>query len=167
MRYKIQFKKPLIVLNVEESFTLLDFMSLFGCLLLGLFFAVFLWIFAFALLVRLFTRNEYVFDSDRYQLIQYVRIFGYLKIKRRNIPFSEIDRFLFSNYDSGKALVERGLVNKEWYTLEIVKTDKQVIRLVKSAPDELEHIDALYSELKEYMNDWFSFEVEYEVLTKE
>lgn len=82
------------------------------------------------------------------------------------MPFGEIDRFLFSNFDSGKALVERGLINKEWFTLEIINKDKQRIRLVKADPDELEKIDELYIELKELMSDWFNFEVEYEELDK-
>ena len=68
MKYLITYKKPTIKVNVEDSFTLLDFMALFACLLLGVFFAVFLWMFAVALLIKLFTRNEYEFDSERYQL---------------------------------------------------------------------------------------------------
>ncbi len=164
MRYKIRFNKPEVILTVEDSFTLLDFMALFACLLLGVFFAVFLWIFAFSLLIKLFTRHEYVFDSDRYQLTRYLRIFTYLKIRRRVIQFDEIDKFLFSNFNSGQALVERGLVSKEWFTLEIILADKQRIRLVKLDGEDIEEVHELYSELKKLMNDWFHFEVEYEEL---
>lgn len=166
MRYKLEYYSNQIKLSVEASFTLLDFMALFACLLLGVFFALFLWMFAFAILIKVFTRNEYIFNSDTYKMTQYLRIFSYLRVKRRVIPFGEIDRFLFSNFDSGKALVERGLINKEWFTLEIVNKDKQRIRLVKADPDELEKIDELYIELKELMSDWFNFEVEYEELDK-
>lgn len=63
MRYTIDFKNPNVILSVEESFTLIDYISLFTCLLLGIFFALFLWIFAFALLIKIFTRTEYVFNS--------------------------------------------------------------------------------------------------------
>ncbi len=167
MRYKLNFANPKILLSVEDSFTLLDFLAFFACFFLGFVFAIFLWMFAFALLVKLFTRHEYEFDSDSYRLSQYIRIFGYLRIKRRVISFEDIDRFLFSNFDSGNALVERGLVTKEWYTLEIVMKDKRRIRMVKSAPDELHEIDELYHDLREYMSDWFHFEVDYEELKGE
>lgn len=125
---------------------------------------VFLWIFAAALLIKLFTRHEYVFNSDTYTLSRYIRIFSYLRIRRRVIPFDDIDKFLFSNFDSGQALVERGLVTKEWFTLEIVLTDKQRIRLVKLDADDIDEVHDLYKELKGLMNDWFHFEVEYEEL---
>jgi len=164
VRYKIKFKRPDVTLSVEDSFTLLDFMALFACLLLGLFFAVFLWIFAVSLLFKLFTRHEYVFNSDTYKLTQYIRVFGYLRIRRRIIPFDDIDKFLFSNFESGQALVERGLINKEWFTLEIVLTDKRRIRVVRLDTDEIEQVHELYTELKNLMNDWFHFEVEYEEL---
>jgi hypothetical protein len=164
MRYRFEKSRTEISLGVEDSFTLLDFMALFACLLLGVFFALFLWIFAVAILIKVFTRHEYVFSSDTYRMTQYLRIFSYLKIKRRDISFDEIDRFLFSNFDSGNALVERGLVTKEWFTLEIQTKDKQRIRMVKAAPDELEELDELYLELRELMADWFRFEVEYEEL---
>ena len=165
MRYKLKTYPDHIFLSVEHSFTLLDFMSLFACLLLGVFFALFLWIFAAAILVRLFTRHDYEFNSDTYSLTIYLRIFSYLRIKRRELPFGEIDRILFSNFDSGHALVERGLVNKEWFTLEIVTKEKQRIRFVKAEPDDLEEMDALYVDLKELMDHWFRFEVEYEEMS--
>lgn len=164
MRYRLEKSRPLISLSVEDSFTLLDFMALFACLLLGVFFALFLWIFAVAILIKLFTRHEFVFSSDTYSMTQYLRIFSYLKIKRREMSFDEIDRFLFSNFDSGQALVERGLVTKEWFTLEILTRQGQRIRMVKAEPDEIEEVDGLYYELKELMGDWFRFEVEYEEL---
>lgn len=162
MRYKIQKNSPVIRLTVEASFTLLDFMALFACLLLGVFFALFLWIFAFAILVKLFTRYDFEFSSDTYKMTQYLRIFSYLRIKRRVLSFDEIKKFLFSNFDSGQALVGRGLINKEWFTFEIVMKDKHRIQLAKAQPDELEEMDQLYFELKDLLSDWFNFEVEYE-----
>lgn len=164
MRYKLQKKSPILSLSVEASFTLLDFMALFACLLLGVFFALFLWIFAFAILVKLFTRNDYEFSSDTYSLTQYIRLFNYIRIKRKTISFEDIDRFLFSNLDSGQALVERGLITKEWFTLEIITKDRNRIQLVKAQPDELEELNDLYFELKELLGDWFRFKVEYEEL---
>ena len=156
-----------MILTVEDSFTLLDFMSLFACLLLGFFFAVFLWIFAAALLIKVFTRNEYEFDEDAYSLRIFLRIFGYIRIKKRIISFDEIDRFLFSNYNSGDVLISRGLTKKEWLTLEIILKDKHTIELVKLSPDDLEELDKLYLELKELMGDWFRFQVDYEAIDVE
>ena len=167
MRYKLETNPDHLFLSVEDSFTLLDFMALFACLLLGVFFALFLWIFAGAILIKVFTRHDYEFNSDTYKLTIYLRIFSYLRIRRKEVPFGDIDRILFSNFDSGQALVERGLVTKEWFTLEIVTKDKQRIRFVKADPDDLEEMDALYIDLKELMDDWFQFEVEYEELSSE
>jgi len=164
MRYKLQKIPPLISLSVEASFTLLDFMALFACLLLGVFYALFLWIFAFAILVKVFTRYDFEFSSDTFTMTQYLRIFSYVRVKRRVVPFDEIDKFLFSNFDSGQALVGRGLISKEWFTFEIVNKDKQRIQIAKTQPDELEEMDELYFELKELLSDWFNFEVEYEDL---
>lgn len=164
MRYKIQKSSTIISLSVEASFTLIDFMALFACLLLGVFFALFLWIFAFGILVKLFIRNDFEFSSDSYTMTQYLRIFSYFRFKRRVISFDEIEEFLFSNYNSGQALVERGIVNKEWYTVEIIKRDRQRVLLVKASLEELEEIDELYLVLKESMEDWFSFNIEYEEL---
>lgn len=161
MRYFIQAKRPVLTLSVEESFSLLDFMTLFACLLLGFFFAVFLWIFAVALLIKVFTRNEYAFDEDAYSLRTYLRIFGYFRIRKRVIPFDNIDRFLFSNYNSGDVLISKGLIRKEWLTLEIILKDKHTIELVKLPPEDLEEIDQLYAELKELLGDWFRFQVDY------
>ena len=162
MKYLITYKKPTIKVNVEDSFTLLDFMALFACLLLGVFFAVFLWMFAVALLIKLFTRNEYEFDSEQYQLTQYFRIFTYIKIKRRVLSFDEIDKFLFSNFDSGQALVGRGLVSKEWFSIELILKDKQYVQLVKVTADDFEKINEFYFDLKTLMDDWFHFVVDYE-----
>lgn len=162
MRYKINFRNPNVILSVEESFTLIDYIALFTCLLLGVFFAVFLWIFACALLIKLFTRNEYVFNSDNYTLIIYFRIFTYLKIKTRKLSFDEIKKITFTNLDSGKVLIERGLVTKEWFTLDIILRDKQTIRITKLSAENVEDINDLYLELKNYMDDWFRFEIEYD-----
>lgn len=164
MRYKLDKNKNLVRLSVEASFTLLDFMALFACLFLGVFFALFLWFFAFGILIKVFTKYDYEFSSDTYSLTQYLRVFSYFKFKRRVIPFDNIERFLFSNLNSGQALVERGLVNREWFTLEIIGKDKQRIRLVKALADELGELDELYLDLKEIMSDWFTFDVEYQEL---
>ncbi|RNC85296.1 MAG: hypothetical protein ED557_00535 [Balneola sp.] len=166
MRYRLERNSEQLKLSVEASFTLLDFMALFACLLLGVFFALFLWIFAASILIKLFTRNEFVFNSDTYKLTQYLRIFSYIRIKRRVIPFWEIKQFLFSNFDSGKALVERGLVNKEWFTFEIITKDKQRYRIVKAQPDELEEINELYLVLKERLGGMFEFDVEFETINE-
>ncbi len=166
MNYRLQKKGAIFSISVEASFTLLDFMALFACLFLGVFYALFLWIFAVSILIKLFTKNDFEFNSDTYKLSQYLRIFNYFRFRRRVIPFADIHRFLFSNFDSGKALVERGLVNKEWFTLEIVTKDKQRYRIVKAQPDELEEIDELYQVLKERLGGMFDFDVEYETINE-
>lgn len=164
MRYFLKKRSEVIELSIEESFTLLDFIALFACLLLGVFFAMFLWMFAAAILIKVFTRHEYEFNSDTYRMRQYLRVFGYLRIRRREISFDEIERILFSNFNSGKVMVEKGLVQKEWFTIELVRKDAQKMRLAKVDEDEIEDLNDLFYELKEWMGHWFDFEIEYEEL---
>lgn len=164
MRYFLKKRSEIIELSIEESFTLLDFIALFACLLLGFFFAMFLWMFAAAIIVKVFTRHEFEFDADSYRLRQYLRIFGYLRIKRRDLSFDEIEKMLFSNFNSGSAMVEKGLIHKEWFTIEILKKDAQKLRIAKVDEDEIEDLNELFYELKERMGHWFTFEIEYEEL---
>ncbi len=164
MRYFIKKRSEITELSIEESFTLLDFIALFACLLLGFFFAMFLWMFAAAIIIKVFTKHEFEFNSDTYRLRQYLRIFGYLRIRIRDISFDEIDKILFSNFNSGKAMVEKGLVQKEWFTIEILRKDALKIRLAKVDEDEVEDMSDLFYELKERMDHWFAFEIEYEEL---
>ena len=164
MRYFIKKRSGITELSIEESFTLLDFIALFACLLLGFFFAMFLWMFAAAIIIKVFTKHEFEFNSDTYRLSQYLRIFGYFRIRNRDISFDEIDKILFSNFNSGKAMVEKGLVQKEWFTIEILRKDALKIRLAKVDEDEVEDMSDLFYELKERMDHWFAFEIEYEEL---
>ena len=69
---------------------------------------------------------------------------------------------MFSNFDSGQALVGRGLVSKEWFSIELILKDKQYIQLVKVTADDFEKINEFYFDLKTLMDDWFHFVVDYE-----
>ena len=80
---------------------------------------------------------------------------------RRSLSFSEIERFILSDYDSGKALAERGLINKEWFTLEIELKDRMRIRLMKTPYDEREELYEMNEELRNQLDHWFRFEEEF------
>ena len=158
MRFKIEKFTDGTTVNVEESFTLIDFMLLFACFLLGIFFALFLWMFAFAVLVKVFTRREIHFDTDKYEIIYFIRVFNYFRFKLRTISFGEVRQILLSDQSSGKMLAERGMTNKEWFTLEI-ETDTKPIRLCRVEEDEYEDAYELFEEIEESMDLYFQFRI--------
>ena len=160
MRYKIGQQEQEVRVETEASFTLIDFLAFFTCLLLGFFFAVFLWIFASAILVRLFTKKEFVFDYDAEEVRQYLLIASYLRIKRFRFDFSELLVVKLSNAESGPALFEFGTKNKEWFTLEI-QTKSRVYPMVKCEADEFEDIYALYFEMEQQLGDILFFQSEF------
>jgi len=159
MKYELNRSGPHILLSVEATFTLLDFIMLFLCLLLSLYFALFLAMFAFAVLVKVFTKYEFEFDGDRYELRQYIRILSYFRIRRYKLSFDGIQKVVFTNLESGEALLERGIRRKEWFTIKIITNDTP-IRIVKAEPDELEEMNDLFLELEDLMQKWFRFDIE-------
>jgi len=159
MKYELNRSAPHILLSVEATFTLLDFIMLFLCLLLSLYFALFLAMFAFAVLVKVFTKYEFEFDGDRYELRQYIRILSYFRIRRYKLSFDGIHKIVFTNLESGEALLERGIRRKEWFTIKIITKDTP-IRIVKAEPDELEEMNDLFLELEDLMQKWFRFDIE-------
>tara|TARA_R110002096_G_scaffold28336_5_gene85899 strand:- start:6425 stop:6916 length:492 start_codon:yes stop_codon:yes gene_type:complete len=158
MRYKLTKGSNYRRLNVEASFTLIDFMVLFACFLLGIFFALFLWMFAAAVFIKLFTSHDFEFDTDSYQIKHYIRVFSYFRFSRRTISFGEVQQMLLSNQDSGKALGERGLTTKEWYTLDIETKDRP-IRIARVEKDELEELHELFLEIEELYEEYFQFQL--------
>ncbi len=160
MRYKIEKIGQQVRVETEASFTLIDFLAFFTCLLLGIFFAVFLWIFASAILVRLFTKKEFVFDYANNEVRQYLLIASYVRIKRFRFDFSELLVVILTNAESGPVLFEFGTRQAEWYTLEI-RTKSRVYPMVKCEADEFEDIYALYFEMEQQLGDILFFQSEF------
>ena len=101
MKYNIDDRKPDLILNVEATFTLIDFTALIVCFILGFIFAVFFWIFFIAVFIKVFASHEFIFNTDTYSVTQNIRWFSYLKIKRREFSFSEVKCIRFSNEIAG------------------------------------------------------------------
>ena len=160
MRYSLKKEPYTYTVSVEASFSLLDFLMLFSCLLLGVYFAIFLWIFAGAVFLKLFSRDEFIFDLDTYTVTHYTRIISYLRFKRFFISFDEIDRLLLSNHASGNVLRERGFGPKEWYTLEIV-TKNKVFYISKVGKEDIDDIIQLYLSLEYQLGEYFTFTSEF------
>ncbi len=158
MKYKIDSNSSVIQLNVEATFTLIDFTALILCFILGFIFAVFFWMFFIAIFIKLFASYEFIFDTDKYTVTQNIRWFSYLKIKRREFSFSEVQSLRFSNEESGNVLQET-LRMKEWYTIDII-LKSNYSRIVKAPDDELEQADELFFVLKENLDKYFKFETE-------
>ncbi|MTI88374.1 MAG: hypothetical protein FH748_10430 [Balneolaceae bacterium] len=128
--------------------------------LIGSFFMMIFLLFTIAVILKIFVRYEYIFDLDRYEIVQYLRFFSYFKIRMRRMPFGEVDHILLSNYDSGNVLRGDGMRMKEWFTLDI-RTDNNVVRLIRVEADEVEELNELYYELKDKLDRFFTFNVEF------
>ncbi|MBO6621013.1 MAG: hypothetical protein JJ892_03730 [Balneola sp.] len=158
MNYKIDSNSSVIQLNVEATFTLIDFTALIVCFILGFIFAVFFWIFFIAVFIKVFASHEFIFNTDSYSVTQNIRWFSYLKIKRREFSFGEVKCIRFSNEESGNALQETMKI-KEWFTIDII-LKSNFSRIVKVPEDELPDADELYLVLKERMGEFFKFETD-------
>lgn len=158
MKYKIEDNSSKLILNVEATFTLIDFTALIVCFILGFIFAVFFWMFFIAVFIKLFSSYEFEFDLDKYQAKQTIRWFNYIKIKRREFSFGEVNSIQFSNQESGNVLQET-LKLKEWYTVDII-LNSNFARIVKVPEDELEQADELYFVLKEHLGEFFAFQTD-------
>jgi hypothetical protein len=147
-------------LGVESSFTLIDFLLFFSSFILGFVFALFFFIFAFAVLQKIFSRYEFEFDSDTYTITKYYKFFGYFRLRIQTVGYGEIDEILLSNYDSGKAFFGKGMEQTEWFTLDII-TQNGYIRMVRADNEELDDIYEIFEVLKERMDIYFRFRIEF------
>ncbi len=130
MRYKIK-DGYFLTIHIEEFFTLIDYMLLMFCFLLGLFFSTIIWIFGLAVFIKLFVSHEYVFNTDIYKIEQYLRLFSYFRLQIRIIPFGEINSITFTDSHSEHALSEKGFLKKVFYTIDIV-TPNKVLHICKT-----------------------------------
>lgn len=160
MNYDLYKNRNLVFFGVEASFTLIDFLLFFASFLLGFVFALFFLIFAIAVLQKIFSRYEFEFNSDEYTITRYYRFFSYFRFKMQRIGYSEVDEFLLSNYETGKALFSKGMKTKEWFTLDII-TENGYIRLVKTEEEELDELYEIYQELEDKLELYFKFRIEF------
>lgn len=158
MKYNLDEYNEELKLNVEATFTLIDFTALIVCFILGFIFAVFFWIFFIAVFIKVFASHEFIFNTDTYSVTQNIRWFSYLKIKRREFSFSEVKCIRFSNEESGNVLQET-MKLKEWFTIDVI-LNSNYTRIVKVPEDELEEADELYLVLKNRLSEFFKFETD-------
>lgn len=160
MNYDLHKDRNIVFLGVESSFTLIDFLLFFSSFILGFVFALFFFIFAFAVLQKIFSRYEFEFDTDSYTLIKYYKFFGYFRLKIQTLGFGEIDEILLSNMDSGRALFGKGMKPTEWFTLDLL-TKNGYVRIVKAENEELEEVYEIFDVLKERLDIYFNFRIEF------
>lgn len=160
MNYDLYKNRNIVFLGVESSFTLIDFILFFSSFILGFVFALFFFIFAIAVLQKIFSRYEFEFDSDSYTITKYYKFFGYFRLRIQTVGYGEIDEILLSNFDSGNALFGKGLASAEWYTLDLI-TQNGYLRMVKAEEDELDDIYEIYRNLNERLDIYFSFRIEF------
>ncbi|MEO1022522.1 MAG: hypothetical protein AAFW89_08255 [Bacteroidota bacterium] len=159
MRYQISVEDGEFLVSTEASFTLIDFLVFFFCLLAGMFTTLILWMFAAAVLVKVFTRNEFRFNTDRYELSQYLRIFNYFPVRRRTLSFGDVEHIRISNRQ-GDMLSGGGLTKKEWMIIELMTSSKP-ITIAKGDQDEVVEVYELYETLNMELGTWFRFREEF------
>lgn len=160
MKYEIHKKSDSVRVGVEATFTLIDFLLFFSSFLLGFVIGLFFLIFAAAVLQKIFARYEFEFNTDRYEIIKYYRIFGYFRFQQQKVSFSEVEYFLLSNYDSGPVLRGTGFKRKEWHSI-IIRLNNNIIQLAKAEDDEQDAIQDLYQALEEDLSLYFKFKTEF------
>lgn len=160
MNYDLYKDRNIVFLGVESSFTLIDFLLFFSSFILGFVFALFFYIFAFAVLQKIFSRYEFEFNSDSYTITKYYKFFGYFRLRIQTVGYGEIDEILLSNFDSGNALFGKGMEQAEWFTLDLI-TQNGYIRMVKADDEELDEMYEIYEILKERLDIYFRFRIEF------
>jgi len=158
MKYQLREQTNQIQLDVEATFTLIDFTALIVCFILGFIFAVFFWIFFAAVFIKLFSSRQFIFDLNEHEVTQYYRWFGYFRVKRREFSFWEVKSIVFSNTESGNALQD-SLKFKEWFTIDII-LDSNYTQITKVPEDELADADELFFTLKNELTEYFKFETD-------
>lgn len=160
MNYEVEKRPNSVFAGVEASFTLIDFLLFFASFLLGFVFALFFLIFALAVLQKIFSRHEFEFNLDTYQITKYYRFFSYFRFRQRTISFDEVEQIFLSNYDSGEALFSKGMGKKEWFTLDI-DTTNSFLRIARADVDEVDEIYQFYLDLEERLDLYFKFKMEF------
>lgn len=160
MNYTLRRDSGYMVVSVEASFTLLDFLMMIISFLIGSVFMMIFYLFTAAVIMKIFVRYEFHFDMDSYEITRYMRVFNFFRFRLRNIGFGEVKRFLLSNHESGQVLLGRGMGTKEWYTID-AELGNSILRIVKVEEDELEETYELFEELKEELSLYFKFDMEF------
>lgn len=158
MRYQFTDQPPKLIVQIESRFTLIDFTVLLVCFILGFIFALFFWIFFVAVFLKLFVSFEFEFDSEEEKVLHFIKLFSYIKFKRREFQFDELTEIRLSNEDSGPALQHK-LVNKDWYSLTILLSNSY-IRMAKVQMDEFEELYHLYTQLHQHLGHHLLFKLQ-------
>lgn len=159
MKYQLKKNGPVFSVSVEATFTLIDFLVFFVAFLLGFVFAGFFLIFAFAVLQKIFSRYDLVFDLDRYTMTRFYSFFSYFRFKREERSFDHIKEILLSDHESGNTLFGSGMSQKAWYTLE-VRGDNSSVQIVKVEEDELYALYELFEDMKDELELYIRFRVD-------
>ncbi|MFN1833786.1 hypothetical protein AB2B38_000885 [Balneola sp. MJW-20] len=160
MNYQLQKKGPVIAVSVEASFTLIDFLVFFTAFFLGFVFAGFFLIFAFAVIQKIFSRYDFVFDLDRYSVTRFYSFFSYFRFRREERSFSDITEILLSDHDSGKVLFGKGMSEKVWYTLDIMG-NTGFSRIAQVEEDDLEVLYELFEDLSDELDIFLRFRTDF------
>jgi hypothetical protein len=77
-----------------------------------------------------------------------------------------VSEILLSNHESGQALIGGSMKAKQWFSLDL-KTQSELIRIIKTEEEELSDLYDLYYDLEEMLNIYFVFRVEFLEASKE
>ena len=160
MEFEIESTGRRVTLFTEARFTLIDFIFLFACLLLGLTTYTFFLAFAFGYVAKIFTRYEYRFDKEREELIQRVHIFGVIRLKIRTVRFDAIRQVLFTNYESGVPIWPDSWIGTASVGV-ILETETRRLVLAKVGEGAKEEAEMLYDSLEAHLEALFTFRYEY------
>lgn len=160
MNFSWSFTDNKIILEIEDRFTLLDFIFLFATLLLGLLVTGVFLAFSVGYVAKIFSRNQFEFDVEKKRLQKYVYILGFIRLKLSEHNFSEIKQFTYTNYDLGNPFWPVNWINQQTYSI-IIESINSITLLAKVQESDKDYTDNLFEEMEQKLKTYFHFRSEF------
>lgn len=160
MNFSWSFTENNIILEIEDRFTLLDFIFLFATILLGLLVSGVFLAFSVGYVAKIFSRNLFEFNIEKKRLQKYVYILGFIRLKLSEHNFSEIKQFTYTNYDLGNPFWPVSWINQQTYSI-IIESVNSITLLAKVQESDKESTEALFEEMEHQLQSYFHFRSEF------
>jgi len=160
MNFSWSFTDNIITLEIEDRFTLLDFIFLFATLLLGLLVSGVFLAFSVGYVAKIFSRNQFEFDIEKKRMQKYVYILVFIRLKLSEHNFSEIKQFTYTNYDLGNPFWPVNWINQQTYSI-IIESINSITPLAKVQESDKDYTDNLFEEMEQKLKTYFHFRSEF------
>ena len=160
MNFSWSFTENCITLEIEDQFTLLDFIFLFATLLLGLAVSGVFLAFSIGYIAKIFSRSQFQFTLEGMRMQKYVFILGFIRLKLSEQDFSDIKQITYTNYDLGNPFWPVSWINQQTYSI-IIESTNSIILMAKVQESDKESTDHLYEQMSDKLAPYFTFRSEF------